>query len=198
MKTKICKYCQSEISQKAKLCPNCRKKQGLGCGNVFSILFIVIVLIPFIIGKLFSSDEQNASNTANSSNTSAKSQYAVGDVVNLKDCNISFLSANAFVSDNEFIVAKEGCDYWKFEFEFENTGKSDITISSMLGWNCYADGYAASQSFIDMDNDLSGIISTGKKIKGSLIFEIPKDAKEIELEYKDNPFLDNKIVFKIK
>ena len=26
--TKICKHCQSEIPKKAKICPNCRKKQG--------------------------------------------------------------------------------------------------------------------------------------------------------------------------
>ena len=27
-KTKVCKYCKSEIDAKAKICPNCRKKQG--------------------------------------------------------------------------------------------------------------------------------------------------------------------------
>ena len=26
--TKVCKHCQSEIPAKAKVCPNCRKKQG--------------------------------------------------------------------------------------------------------------------------------------------------------------------------
>ncbi len=26
--TKKCKYCQSEIDKKAKICPNCKKKQG--------------------------------------------------------------------------------------------------------------------------------------------------------------------------
>lgn len=26
--TKLCKYCQTEIPAKAKICPNCRKKQG--------------------------------------------------------------------------------------------------------------------------------------------------------------------------
>lgn len=31
--TKVCKYCKSEIPKKAKVCPNCRKKQG-GIGNV--------------------------------------------------------------------------------------------------------------------------------------------------------------------
>ena len=26
--TKVCKHCQTEIPKKAKVCPNCRKKQG--------------------------------------------------------------------------------------------------------------------------------------------------------------------------
>lgn len=40
---KTCKYCQSEISKKARICPNCRKKQG-GKGK-----FIILGIIVFFI-----------------------------------------------------------------------------------------------------------------------------------------------------
>lgn len=42
--TKLCKHCQTEIPKKAKVCPNCRKKQG---GIVKWIIIGVIVLILF-------------------------------------------------------------------------------------------------------------------------------------------------------
>lgn len=42
--TKKCKYCQSDIPKKAKVCPNCRKKQS-GKGKIIAIVIIVIVII---------------------------------------------------------------------------------------------------------------------------------------------------------
>lgn len=50
--TKKCKHCQSDIPKKAKVCPNCRKKQG---GILKWIFVIVIALI--IIGALSGGDE---------------------------------------------------------------------------------------------------------------------------------------------
>lgn len=42
--TKVCKHCKSEIPAGAKICPQCRKKQG-GIGK-----WIVIVLVVIVIG----------------------------------------------------------------------------------------------------------------------------------------------------
>ena len=39
--TKICKHCQSEIPKKAKVCPNCRKKQG---GKLKWIIIAIVVI----------------------------------------------------------------------------------------------------------------------------------------------------------
>ena len=42
--TKLCKYCQTEIPAKAKICPNCKKKQG-GATKWFVAVVIVIILL---------------------------------------------------------------------------------------------------------------------------------------------------------
>lgn len=61
--TKLCKHCQTEIPKKAKVCPNCRKKQG---GKLKWIIIAVVVLV--IIGSMAGgSDESNNSNVASSS-----------------------------------------------------------------------------------------------------------------------------------
>ncbi len=51
--TKVCKYCQSEIPKKAKICPNCRKKQkkATGCLTTILIVFVILVLFIFIFGS---------------------------------------------------------------------------------------------------------------------------------------------------
>lgn len=46
---KKCKYCQSEIDQKAKICPYCRKKQS----HTNTILFIVISLIVIGVVSMY-------------------------------------------------------------------------------------------------------------------------------------------------
>ena len=48
-KTKVCKYCKSEIDAKAKICPNCRKKQG----GKLKWIIIAIVVINFFLSFIF-------------------------------------------------------------------------------------------------------------------------------------------------
>lgn len=64
-KTKICKYCQSEIPAKAKVCPVCRKKQGSIVGTVLKAILAVFVL--FIVIGIFggSGSKETASGTQN-------------------------------------------------------------------------------------------------------------------------------------
>lgn len=132
------------------------------------------------------------------SNTSrTEGAYKVGDVITSNDLKITYLSSETYVSDNMFIQPKSGYHYVSTELEFENIGNSDKTISSLLSFDCYADGKAVDQTY-SRDNDISGTIAPGRKIKGTVTFEVPDNAKVIELEYKDNLLISNRIVFTIK
>ena len=46
--TIVCKYCQTEIPKKAKVCPQCRKKQG-GVGKWIAI--VLVILFIFSVGS---------------------------------------------------------------------------------------------------------------------------------------------------
>lgn len=71
--TKICKHCKSEIPAGAKICPNCRKKQG---GKLKWIIIIVIALA--IIGAMAGGKDSGSSeNDANTSNVDNKNEPAV-------------------------------------------------------------------------------------------------------------------------
>lgn len=42
---KKCKHCQSDIPKKAKICPNCRKKQGGKLKFIIAWIFLIIIAI---------------------------------------------------------------------------------------------------------------------------------------------------------
>lgn len=46
-KTKLCKYCRSQIDKKASICPHCQKKQS-GIGDAFKAVIVAIALIIFV------------------------------------------------------------------------------------------------------------------------------------------------------
>lgn len=209
--TKICKHCQSEIPKKAKVCPNCRKKQG-GKGKWIVIAVVVLLVIGAAAGggdtetttKTGEVASKTADTSANKADTESSeeekpvdNQFAVGDIVETPDFKISYISASEYTSTNEFIQPKEGNVFYRMEFEFENISNTDQTISSLMSWGCYADGYAAEQSYVG-DDQIDVTLSPGKKAKGAVYYEVPQDAKEITLEYETNYWTENKIVFIVK
>lgn len=220
--TKLCKHCKTEIPKDAKICSNCRKKQG-GIGKWIVIAIVVIVILAALTGG-GDSDSQTASdsspkktgqventntasgtkqeeNTTPAAETEAQEEvsnvFVVGDVVETSDLKITYIGASEWTSDNQFITPADGNVFYRMEFEFENIGDSDQTISSMLNWSCYADGYAADQSWCG-DDQIDATIAPGKKAKGAVYFEVPADAQEIELNYETNFWTEDKVIFVVK
>ena len=196
-----------------------RKRGTAIAGLICSIVGVVFFLFAFLVADsiLSSVDEESPkkvetveqsevetdSESANADDSSEEvtevdNSFSVGEVVETSDFRISFLSAEEYVSDNQFIQPKEGYAYYKMEFEFENISDSDKSVSSMIGWNCYADSYKADQTWIGDDNGLDASLSAGKKTKGAVFFEIPKDAQSIELEYETNFWTEDKLIFVVK
>lgn len=204
--TKICKHCQSEIPKKAKICPNCRKKQS---GKLKWI--VIAILVIAVIGAAFGGDDtEQATKTgevAKKTQTDQKdtgesseevgNTFHVGDIVETPNLKITYISAEEYQSKNQYIQPKDGYVYYRMEFEFENIGDTDQAVSSMISWDCYADGYAMDASYVG-DDVLDATMSPGKKAAGAVYYEVPADAKEITLEYETNFWSQNKVVFVVK
>lgn len=56
--TKICKHCKTEIPYGAKVCPQCRKKQGMGLIPKIIIAIIVLAVLGSIFGNSEPSDNE--------------------------------------------------------------------------------------------------------------------------------------------
>lgn len=182
IETKVCKKCQTEIPKKAKRCPQCRAKQPSIVRKIVFILVVALIVFGCVNATKNKTDE---------------GPYKVGQTATIKNLSVKFISANEYKSDNMFLQPADGKVYYKLTFEIENIGDGSETISSMLGWELYADTYSCDQTW-GFDDDLSGTISAGKKIKGSVYYEVPKNASKISLEFHENPYLDDKLVFTVK
>ena len=123
-----------------------------------------------------------------------KDKYYVGDTWQNKYVNVSFDDCGEYESDNQFIQPTDGNKYVYATFTFENIGKSDTTVG-YWDFDCYADGYACEGMYVADDAGFTQTLSSGRKISGSVYFEIPKDATEIEFEYSPSFWSSEKIIF---
>lgn len=200
-KTKKCKYCQSDIDSNAKVCPNCRKKQGL---KGWQIVLIVIVVLIVLIG--LSGDSTNTENniqpndsTTTSTNVENKvTEVKVGENITTDTLKISYLELNDnFNGYSKYATVKPGYKIIKAVFEFDNISSTDQFVSS-VEFNCYADGYDCETFYSVDDSSFSATLSAGKKTKGNVYFEVPINATEIDLEYELNVWTSEKIIFVVK
>lgn len=217
--TKLCKHCKTEIPAGAKVCPNCKKKQG----GVLKWVIIGVVAVA-IIGSAGGNKEESNNNANNSVQASAgtantdgskesvasvestptpepqeeikdtQEKYFVGDTWENKFVLVSYDECGEYTSDNQFIQPADGNKYVYATFTFENVGKSDTTVA-YWDFDCYADGYACEATYGADGAGFSQTLSSGRKISGSVYFEVPKDAKEIEFEFSPNFWTSEKIVF---
>lgn len=199
--TKLCKYCQTEIPRRAKVCPNCKRKQGgIGClGVVLLVLGVFIFIGSF--GASMSKDKnpekvgEVGTELSETGTQTIDNTFNVGDVVETDNFRITYESAGEYTNSNELLQPKDGYVYWEFKFKFENISNTDQTVSTMMDWECYADNSKADQTWIVDDNGLDGKLSAGREAEGAVYFEVPEDVENIELEYDINFWQSDKIIF---
>ena len=188
--TKKCKYCQSDIPKKAKVCPVCKKKQKK---NIVLIIILIFVILSFtmcgtmcgLLGDAVDETVKEETKKEDALKKLAKKKFKVGETVTTDDMEIKYLSVKDYKSDNEFMQPKKGYKYIKAEFEFVNKSKEDDLSVSTLSFSCNADDYEVETVYMD-DNELDADLSPSKKAKGPIFFEVPKDAKSIEIQYESD------------
>lgn len=101
METKKCKHCQTEIPKKAKVCPNCKRKQG----GILKIVLIVI-LIMGIIGSFIPDEEKTEKTIATTNQTTEKTTEIKEENIEYISCNVDemmdLLSSNALKAEKEY------------------------------------------------------------------------------------------------
>ena len=210
---KLCKYCQTEIPKKAKICPNCKKKQG-GKLKWIIIAVIVLILIAAIAGGGGDTTPQRAENTNLPSTSNEKQQetpkteekkeeiiFGVGETAELNGVRVTMTDYSES-NGSEYNKPSDGNVFMLIEFLIENNTDSELAVSSLVSFEAYADDYALNYSLAavmeeDTSNQLDGQIAAGKKMKGTIGYEVPADWQEVEIHFTDNVWSSSKFKFKI-
>ncbi len=188
-KTKKCKYCREEIDKGAKVCPHCQKKQK---GKKWLIIAAVVFLIV-LVGALGSGKGEEKSGQIDSGGESTaveeSREYSVGEYVEKNDVKVSFISVKNNNGSDVF-QPESGNIFVYAEVEIENNSDKELNISSVMCVDAYFDGYSVDESLSALAanssaKSLDGTIAPGKKLKGTLAYEVSSDWNEFE--FKINP-----------
>lgn len=196
------------------------KKTGTAvAGIVLNILAIILMIIMFFAIVSRSDTTNNATIGHNIIATSeseqeiivseepsiessmiAESLPTVGQYVEGKVWKISLLTAKEYEQiEGEYYSDKpgDGNNFLVLFFEVENVSSEDDYFNYFY-LESYLDGYATDIKFV-MNNPegyatLSGDVAAGKKMKGCIVYEVPKSGwSDLEVSYKDWVGTSNKI-----
>lgn len=210
----LCPNCKKEIPEGIQFCPECgadiqqkmKKKKPITKKWWFWVI-IVVVLIGLIgaigggdddsitTGSEGTSQSQNETASKDAESTTKKTTFNVGDTVNDSMLAITYVSAEEWKGyDQYFGSPADGNKIIRLKFDFINNGDVDAFISPFY---CYADNQAA-KDYYGGDETLSTFtLSAGRTTSGYVYFEVPENAKEIEVEYEVNAWTDKKAVFAV-
>lgn len=138
-------------------------------------------------------DTMETAEIADSNKTFGLNETAVFDKINVtaKDLQES--------TGTQFFKPGEGKIFVGVQFEIENISNEDVSISSLLLFDVYADGvkcdYSTSAACTFSDGTLDGEVAAGKKLIGYYAVEVPQKWQELEFHVKDSWLSNTKAQF---
>lgn len=192
------------------------KKKGSCLKTILIIIAVIIVL--GVIGSIFGKEEKpkkvaDVNTNTQSEESSSKEEaeatedgeeqtvFKQGEVAEMNDVQVTLMGYEESTG-SEFNTPSEGNVFVLANFEIANNSDSEITVSSALSFEAYADDYALNYSFGALmektdSTQLDGTIAPGKKMNGWIGYEVPADWSTIEIHFTDNVWSSNKFVFEI-
>lgn len=209
---KICKSCRNIIPAGSKYCPVCGAKAPQGLPT-WAIVVICLVGVIFLIGAFNSDKPEKVESTSSiraSSEPTVKATstpkptptlepvFTIGDTAEMQDVRVTLHDVRISYGES-FLNPASGYVFLIFDIEIENNRENEITISSLLCFDAYADDYALELSLSGMTTDsgkqMDGEIAPGKKMRGVVAFEAPEDWQKAELRFKPSVWSGKAFVF---
>lgn len=153
---------------------------------------IVIFVFAFLINEYNEDDQKKVSEITEgkeeekSKEKEKKEYFSVGEVAKFEGVKITLLNVKENIG-TIFNKPDSGKVFVFPEFLIENNSEKPITINSWSSFNSYADSFLIDidmkASISEDSKRLSGKVAPGKKLQGSLSYQLDKDYKELEINF---------------
>lgn len=210
---KKCKYCRVDIPKEAKICPNCKKRQGVKIWLIVLIVIAAMIIIgaiipdsssstdntPSSVGQSSQNDGANSQTSTNEDSQSEKTEFKQSETVSYQGVEYTVTDVQKTTGD-EFDQPRDGYEYVIVSVKIENKSEEKISYNP-LDWKMEnSNGQEESQTFTIIDSNTalsSGDLNPGGNVEGTIAFEQPKGDTGLKLNYYGNIFNEN-ASFKIK
>ncbi len=146
------------------------------------------------------SAEQQKQNEPPQPSVSEKDIFGIMETAEMNDVQVTMTNYSESTG-SEWNKPADGNVFVLVEFEIVNNSDSELSISSMLSFEAYADDYAANLSLgALMENDqnqLDGTVAPGKRMKGWTGYEVPSEWNNLEIHFTSDVWSNNKFKFLI-
>ena len=168
---------------------------------------IIIIGAILIIAGFSNKDAKKIGNSSETSssqdskNQESTNEFKVGDIISFDDKEVTVTNvARNYNTGNEFSKPKDGKEFVKVTVEIKNKSKSDISYNTFDFKIKNSDGAlqgAEAETYSLSDSLSSGQLSENGKIKGSMVFEVPKGDKNLSLKYSPSFWSNKNIEIKL-
>lgn len=146
---------------------------------------LIVVAVIIIIAASSGGDEKTATDDQSASESEATTITEAGGSVTTKNFVVTVEAFNRLCGD-EFNKPAAGNEFVEIVIEIENKSDKEYSVSSVLMFEAYQDGYSVNESMSahvanESTSTMDGGLAAGKKIKGALAYELPIDWKELEV-----------------
>ena len=193
-----CPACGQEIAKGAK-CPHCGhdSRSFFAKHKIITVLLVLIVIGA--IGSALGSgkdepkkvaENNSAAASAKETKTDTKKTYKKGDVIELKGMRLSVTDVQKS-NGTEFEKPKSGMEFVIVTVKIENKGKDTIAYNPLYFKVKNSKGQITDETFSTINKDTalnSGDLAANGEVTGSIIFEEPKDDKNLQLQFQDDIF----------
>lgn len=130
--------------------------------------------------------------------------YGVGELASTDDVEIKLI--NVMQSNgSSFYKPESGKKFVILEFEVKNTGRKELVLSTMLCFQAWCDDEhceisldALALAMMNGKYQLDTVVEPGHTVRGVIGYEVPTDWQEIKVEYSEEVFLGDRLVFLIE
>ena len=176
---KKCRYCKSDIDEKAKICPVCKNKQGssivssiLGLLTGVGLLAIGIFAIYMFIPELFQKDPN------------ANRIYKIGEKMEFHDYDVTVLDYKTRERESSIWSAGNGNVFYIITIKFENRLAKEKTFFALDFSLIDENGVTYDSEDLIKSGELGSLaLQKGGSATKDIRFAIPKETKSVTLKY---------------